>query len=1120
MAKVVQIEVQIRGIRGAVTDADSLKKAIKATNEELGKTEFGTQAYKRLQGQLGSLRGVQRQFRDDTRKAQQAFEAEAQSQSGSYRALNAQLVKLRNEFKDLSKEERNSDVGKNLIKSIAELDKELKDTDASIGNFQRSVGNYGEAILGASKKQAQLVAQLEETRAEFDKLPRSIRESEEAQKAFLEITEDLEGQIEQLGKVTGKTADDYKKGFLDNLGETEGVAGGAVRGVKALGASFKALLANPVVAVISLIVASLGALFGAFTKTERGAKLLSQASSIVSFAFAQLGKIANSVIDSISAFAKDPVKGLKDLGQAVVDNVINRFKGLIDVVTLSGRAIGQLVTGNFEALKQTAKETGVAITQALTGLNEGQQREFVSKTKELTEEIKTNAEAWVKLGEDVRKSVILQNAALSKQLEGLITQEQLLLSVADDATKSFAEREEAAEKARAASEARAAKELQIARNDLELINRQIEVRRLYQQETIDLVQEQLSAFQALSAAERDLTLTIRDNEKTRAELKQDRLERDLDILIDGFDNQKTINERILQDDRVTLDERQKLLEETERLANESFQRQIETIQKFTGVRVDANKLIAESDTIRLNEQIRSLGLSEIIEGRLLEVIRERRLAVQDLTEAEATLNEEAANVPIQAIEAARDLQIAALVELGGVAEELSADQELIEARANERILQERLSGERLNNAERAALELELAEQVTEIQRLEIDKRVDDEVAAIQARRDERLKALFAEENKEKVSAEQIAQIRLAAESEILQARLNLDQLSANDRLALEVELQQARVAANAAANAAINDGAKAVLDTVQQGVQSVDSLRNILEIGSQTRLNNETNAIRKRYDAELELAEGNDEEITRIELERDAALAEVQREAFERGKRLQVAQALISGAQGVLSVLAAVPGPLDIASLGIARILAIGFTIATTAAQVKNIQSTEFEGAHGLLIPELAEGGTVTMNTTAKGRSHAAGHIKTSFHGRPVRIENGEFVTKDEHGNVAVINKQSSRMHAGLLNRIARKRFRGKGAVLSAINTSFGGIPLGEDGLMVGPNLAPFYMPDRSAPTGPGQISVTLSSDQVNQIAQSVAQGAKAGTMQGVSEGSEAAQRKKERRNTLTERIQ
>ncbi len=59
----------------------------------------------------------------------------------------------------------------------------------------------------------------------------------------------------------------------------------------------------------------------------------------------------------------------------------------------------------------------------------------------------------------------------------------------------------------------------------------------------ELRQEQADAVAKVTQEEGTLTQVLIENDKIRGELKQDRLEKDLDILIDGFDNVKTINEK-------------------------------------------------------------------------------------------------------------------------------------------------------------------------------------------------------------------------------------------------------------------------------------------------------------------------------------------------------------------------------------------------------------------------------------------------------------------------------------------------------------------------------------------------------------------------------------------------
>lgn len=62
--------------------------------------------------------------------------------------LSAQLAQLKQEYRGLTAAQRESAEGKAMLENIQNLDKTLKDADASMGDFQRNVGNYQSALLG------------------------------------------------------------------------------------------------------------------------------------------------------------------------------------------------------------------------------------------------------------------------------------------------------------------------------------------------------------------------------------------------------------------------------------------------------------------------------------------------------------------------------------------------------------------------------------------------------------------------------------------------------------------------------------------------------------------------------------------------------------------------------------------------------------------------------------------------------------------------------------------------------------------------------------------------------------------------------------------------------------
>ena len=120
-----------------------------------------------------------------------------------------------------------------------------------------------------------------------------------------------------------------------------------------------------------------------------------------------------------------------------------------------------------------------------------------------------------------------------------------------------------------------------------------------------------------------------------------------------------MNEKIVADDTISNKYRQELLDETKLLIEKSYKEQTKTISDFANKRIDMNsqlsddekkalkekvkasdieELLAIKDAKLLNERIRRLGLSEIFEGRTLEVFKEKIQANQDFVDSQKGVN--------------------------------------------------------------------------------------------------------------------------------------------------------------------------------------------------------------------------------------------------------------------------------------------------------------------------------------------------------------------------------------------------------------------------------------------------------------------------------------------------
>lgn len=147
MPKIIAYEVKLNGIETAVTNSQQLNDAIKATRKELNGQEFGGASYRELNKQLANLKNTQQSVTAETRQLQKELIATGQAGTGSYRAMAAELSSLNNKYKDLTATERASPLGGATLKSIQNLQTELKGIDAAMGNYQRNVGNYKSAWL-------------------------------------------------------------------------------------------------------------------------------------------------------------------------------------------------------------------------------------------------------------------------------------------------------------------------------------------------------------------------------------------------------------------------------------------------------------------------------------------------------------------------------------------------------------------------------------------------------------------------------------------------------------------------------------------------------------------------------------------------------------------------------------------------------------------------------------------------------------------------------------------------------------------------------------------------------------------------------------------------------------
>jgi len=365
-------------------------------------------------------------------------------------------------------------------------------------------------------------------------------------------------------------------------------------------------------------------------------------SSLLGFAAAALG--AKLSLDGLQEALENTEEGSESLRETtsglsgIWDQTSNAASSFISDIVDLGKGLS---TGDVNALG-LVKSLGLAavgmseLDKSATSLDKS-----FARTNEATTDFVAKAEASAKAAIELeRRTIAFEKAIrpLEKRLtvlNGLIEQQQI---IAGDSTRSFNDLQAAIFKGQSLQVERANLNVRIANEELEISRELIRIKELAGGAGKDLRDAETAAVNKLIDAENELKNEVLENEKEIRQIKQDRLEIDLDILIDGFDNQKTINERIIANEKETLEVRSALLKKTGQLAEDSFRGQKDVLQELSAAGLDVDELLL-LDATELAKQIQLLEQSEIINTRTLEVIRERRIVIQDLEDAQNDLNE-------------------------------------------------------------------------------------------------------------------------------------------------------------------------------------------------------------------------------------------------------------------------------------------------------------------------------------------------------------------------------------------------------------------------------------------------------------------------------------------------
>ena len=458
-------------------------------------------------------------------KAMKATGDDAKDVEGSYNALSKQMSELKKAFKATNDEAEREA----LAEQIVGINDQLKEMDESIGNYQRNVGNYESAFTNGLK--------------------------------------DIAANVKALSNPMAI----------------------AKKGVNALGKAMKALIANPIGAIIMAIVVAVKALKKGFEGSESATNSLKKA-------FSALQPIMNGINKIFTGFANLVGKIAEKAIPALVNGVMKAADWMMSLLN----KIGIVSDEKLEALRNSiaAQKEAVEVTQDLTNreiaLTERKRKFQVAEAKSEMEvaELRSKATDKEKYSAEERQKFL--NAAIAK--ERAINKEKL--AIAQEEYDILKKRSELTDNNAATND-------ELAASEAKLYN----TKRDYYNKERELVSQLQAANQELSAEEKKRLEESKKNAEKADEIKEEELkkveeiqnraelslmsnkDRELKILEDKYKEEKALLEEYEQNTTKLTEEYEKKKQEIMGLskAQEINERAIQYLKDGTQRQLDILK---------------------------------------------------------------------------------------------------------------------------------------------------------------------------------------------------------------------------------------------------------------------------------------------------------------------------------------------------------------------------------------------------------------------------------------------------------------------------------------------------------------------------------------------------
>jgi hypothetical protein len=396
--------------------------------------------------------------------------------------------------------------------------------------------------------------------------------STDAEKNLAKVTNQFEGLTEEATK----SIKNIEKGVENTEKSTKSLS----NGFKAVGVAIKAM-------GIGLVISAFNVVKDLFQSNQVIADKFGATFKALSIAFNDffdyVTKNAEGIVTFFKNIFENPLESLKEFGNLIKENIIERFQSALEVAGFMADALGKLFEGDFAGALDSVKEAGKEMVDVFTGVDDtvGKVGELATAAANYAKETFKAAEG-LQAQENAAKRAAAVQAGLVEQYD---RQAEKLRQIRDNDLISIDERIKAnndlgkvLEEQEKAMLAQAHLQVQAAQNQYNL-NKSIEneVALIDARNNVKGVEAQIEGFRSEQISNR-IAL-----EKEAIDLTKSRTEAETTLALE----QKRFNAELEKDELKKLDIQRQILEEEKRIELERLQFNIDSYAEGTQARLDA-----------------------------------------------------------------------------------------------------------------------------------------------------------------------------------------------------------------------------------------------------------------------------------------------------------------------------------------------------------------------------------------------------------------------------------------------------------------------------------------------------------------------------------------------------